>query len=259
MQYLETKVDARGVATLTLSRPEKHNALSAEMIAELTEVAKLLGSDDAVRVIVVEAEGPTFCAGGDLGWMRAQMAASPEERRAGALALARMLKAMNEIPKPLIGAVHGNAFGGGVGLISVCDVAFGVEGTQFGLTETRLGLIPATIGPYVVARMGSAKARRVFYSSRRFDAQEAVELGLIAQVVSQHELAGTVAAEVKSYLACAPGAVAAAKAHLLSIAGTVTEEEIIASADALVAQWEGGEAMEGLSAFFEKRAPRWAV
>ena len=137
--------DARGVATLTLNRPEKHNAMSAPMIDELAEAAAQLGADDAVRAVVLTGTGASFCAGGDLGWMQSQMAASAEERAEGARRLAGMLGALNALPKPVIGRIQGPAYGGGIGLISVCDVAIGVETARFGLTETRLGLIPATI------------------------------------------------------------------------------------------------------------------
>ena len=173
--------DARGVATLMLNRADKHNAMSARMIAELTQAARQLGEDEAVRVVVLTGAGKSFCAGGDLGWMQAQMAADPATRFVEARKLAEMLQALNTLPKPLIGALQGNAFGGGVGMASVCDVAIGVDSLKMGLTETRLGLIPATIGPYVVARMGEARARRVFMSARLIDATEAVDLGLLAK------------------------------------------------------------------------------
>ena len=158
METIRIEVDGRGVARLVLARAGKHNALSAQMIDELTDAAGRLGRDPAVRVVVLAADGPTFCAGGDLAWMQAQMAADGAARAREATKLAMMLQALNEMPKPLVGAVHGNAFGGGVGMISVCDVAVGVEPARFGLTETRLGIIPATIGPYVIARMGEAMA-----------------------------------------------------------------------------------------------------
>ena len=258
MALIRIDVDTRGVATLTLTRADKHNALSAEMIAELDAAAKTLGSDPAVRVVVLAAEGATFCAGGDLGWMQAQIKASPEQRHAGAMKLARMLQAVNTLSKPLIGRVHGNAFGGGVGLMAVCDTCIGVSGAQFALTETRLGLIPATIGPYIVARMGAAKARRVFMNSARFDADAAVKLGLLAEVVAPEQLDAAVEAAVTPYLACAPRAVAAAKALTLSLGPVIDEEVLRASADALVSVWEGDEAQEGIAAFFEKRKPSWA-
>jgi methylglutaconyl-CoA hydratase len=170
-----------------------------------------------------------------------------------------MLYKMNTLPKPLIGAVQGNCFGGGVGMISVCDVAICSEHVQFGLTETRLGLIPATIGPYVIARMGEARARRVFMSSARFGATRALGLGLVAESVPDAELARAVDAEVEPYLSCAPGAVAAAKALARRLGPAIGPDEISASIDALIAQWEGGEAPEGIAAFFEKRPAQWVV
>lgn len=249
--------DARGVATLWLDRPEKHNAMSAQMIAELHGAARDLGADPGVRVVVLAARGKTFCAGGDLGWMRAQFDADPETRSAEAGKLAHMLQALNTLPKPLIGRLHGNAFGGGVGLASVCDVAIGAEPIMLGLTETRLGLIPATIGPYVCARMGEARARRVFMSGRRFDAAEAVALNLLARVVPEEGLDQAVEEEVAPYLSCAPGAVARAKALLRTLGPRIDEAVIAHSVAELAACWEGTEAPEGIGAFFEKRKPHW--
>lgn len=249
--------DARGVATLTLNRPEKHNALDAQMITEMTEAAARLGADPTVRVVVLAGAGASFCAGGDLGWMRAQMSADAQTRAREAGALAGMLGALNRLPKPLIGRVHGQAFGGGVGLMAVCDVAIGVAGARFGLTETRLGLIPATIGPYVIARMGEARARRVFMSARIFEAEEAQALGLLARVVAPEGLDAAIEAEITPYLACAPQAVARAKALALHLGGAVDEAAIAHSIAELVACWEGDEARAGIAAFFERRDPPW--
>ena len=249
------ETDARGVAVLRLNRPEKHNALSGEMIAQLHAGARALAEDDAVRVVILAAEGRSFCAGGDLRWMEAQINADGATRAAEARKLADMLEALNSLPKPLIGRVHGNAFGGGVGMACVCDVAIGVTGARLGLTETKLGLIPATIGPHVVARMGEA---RVFMSSRLFDADEAVKLGILARAVAPEDLDAAVEAEVAPYLACAPGAVAEAKALVRMLGGSVTQDIRDASIDALVRRWESPEAGEGVAAFFEKRSPDWA-
>ena len=251
-------IDERGVARLTLNRPDKHNALSDEMIRELTEGARRLGRDPAVRVVVLSGSGKSFCAGGDLNWMKSQIAATPATRAAQAKTLAMMLQALNTIPKPLIGAVQGNALGGGVGLACVCDVAIGVTGAKFGLTETRLGLIPATIGPYVVARMGEARARRVFMSSRIFQTEEAVELGILARAVAPEDLAAAVEAEVVPYLNCAPGAVAAAKELARKLGPRIDEAVIAETIDALVTRWDSPEASEGIAAFFDKRRPNWA-
>lgn len=257
-QTIRIERDARGVATLTLARPEKRNALSAQMIAELTDAAGALGADRSVRVVVLAAEGDSFCAGGDLGWMQEQMAADAPTRAAEARKLAMMLAALNSLPKPLIGRVQGQAYGGGIGMMAVCDVAVGVEGARFGLTETRLGLIPATIGPYVVARMGAAKAQRVFGSARLFDAQEALRLDLLARVVAPQDLDASIEAEVEPYLSCAPGAVAEAKALIRTLSPMPDAAQIEASIAALVTRWESPEAVEGIDAFFARTKPAWA-
>lgn len=257
MDTISIDVDARGVATLTLDRADKHNAMSAQMLAELTQAAHDLGADDAVRVVVLTGAGKSFCAGGDLGWMREQMAADAETRGREAAKLAHMLQAMNTMPKPLIGALQGNAFGGGVGMASVCDVAIGVDHLKMGLTETRLGIIPATIGPYVIARMGEGRARRVFMSSRLFGAAEAVDLGLLARAVPAERLTGAVEAEVVPYLSCAPGAVAAAKALARDLGPRIDNDTIDMTINALKSRWETDEAAEGIGAFFDKRKAAW--
>ncbi|MDA7963080.1 crotonase/enoyl-CoA hydratase family protein [Ruegeria sp.] len=256
-ETISLNTDTRGVTTLTLDRADKHNAMSARMISELTQAAQQLGADDAVRVVVLTGAGKSFCAGGDLGWMQDQMAADPDTRFTEARKLAEMLQALNTMPKPLIGAVQGNAFGGGVGLAAVCDVAIGVDSVKMGLTETRLGLIPATIGPYVIARMGEARARRVFMSARLFDATEAVDLGLLAKVVPAAGLADAVEAETLPYLSCAPGAVASAKELVRALGPRIDNTVIDHTIRALVERWETDEAKEGIAAFFEKRKPAW--
>ena len=258
-ETIEISRDARGVATLMLNRADKHNALSAQMIAELTQAAGELGADPKVRVVVLTGAGKSFCAGGDLGWMKAQMTASADQRKAEARKLAEMLFALNTMPKPLIGRVQGQAFGGGIGMACVCDIAIGVAGAKFGLTETRLGLIPATIGPYVLARMGESMARRVFMSARIFDADEAVSLGILAKAVEPQDLDNAVELEVAPYLNCAPGAVAEAKALARRLGPVIDDQVIDMSIKSLVKQWEGDEALEGIGAFFDKRKPNWAV
>jgi methylglutaconyl-CoA hydratase len=257
LEAIKIDVDPRGVATLTLNRAEKHNALSAKMLAELAQAAADLGADDAVRVVVLTGAGKSFCAGGDLEWMREQMQADADTRATEAAKLAFMLQALNTMSKPMIGALQGNAFGGGVGMASVCDVAIGVDTLKMGLTETRLGIIPATIGPYVVSRMGEGRARRVFMSGRLFGAAEAVELGLLARAVPADEMAAAVEAEVVPYLSCAPGAVAAAKALARRLGPRIDEGTIAITIDALKSRWETEEAAEGIGAFFEKRKASW--
>lgn len=248
--------EPRGVATLWLTRQAKHNAMDAAMITALHHAADYLGADPGVRLVVLRAEGRSFCAGGDLDWMREQMAADRATRMAQARKLADMLGAFNSLPKPLIGLAEGNAFGGGVGLLAVCDVALGLAGTKYGLTETRLGLIPATIGPYVIARLGP-KARSVFYSSALFDAERAQALGLLSRVIAPGDVDAALEAEVTPYLNAAPGAVAAAKALAATLGLGVTAVQVEASIKALADQWETDEARDGIAAFFDKRPAPW--
>ena len=256
---IDLSVDTRGVATLALARPEKHNALSQALIDALRTAATEIAADKSIRVVILTGQGPSFCAGGDLGWMQDQMAGDAAMKRAAAQSIAQMLGAINTLPQPVIGRVQGNAFGGGIGMACVCDVAIAVDDAKFGLTETKLGLIPATIGPYVLARMGEANARRVFMSGRLFDAAEAVTLGIIAKEVPADALDEAVDAEVTPYLQCAPDAVAAAKAFARSLGPPIDESVIARSIDALIAQWDGRSAKEGISAFFERRKPDWAA
>ncbi|MEM9785692.1 MAG: crotonase/enoyl-CoA hydratase family protein [Pseudomonadota bacterium] len=254
---IDLSIDERGVATLALARADKHNALSQALIDALRGAADMIASHEEIRVVVLAGEGASFCAGGDLNWMRDQMAGDADMKRAAARSIAEMLGALNTLPQPVIGRIHGNAFGGGVGLACICDVAIAADHVKFGLTETRLGLIPATIGPYVLARMGEAQARRVFMSSRVFGADEAVDLGIIAKAVPLTDLDTAIEAEVTPYLACAPRAVAAAKAFARSLGPVIDAETVTRSIDALITQWNSEEAKEGIAAFFEKRAAPW--
>lgn len=254
---IKVEVDYRGIVLLTLSRPEKRNALSAEMIAELSDFANKAVGEHDWRAVILSGAGDVFCAGGDLEWMRQQMGADRQTRMLEARKLATMLNLLNSLPLPLIGAVHGSAFGGGVGMASVCDVVFASPECLFGLTETRLGIIPATIGPYVLARLGEGRARRIFMSARRFTSAEAVELGLVSRVVERSGLMAAAQQEAECYLATAPGAVATAKALARSLSRSLDPDRIEESITALANTWEQEEAREGVAAFFEKRKPVW--
>ncbi len=258
MNTLDITTDPRGVAYATLNRPEKRNALSAEMIAELTQMAHTLGRDPKTRAIVLSGHGKTFCAGGDLDWMKAQIEADRPTRMKEARKLAEMLQALNEMPTPLIGKLHGAAMGGGVGMACVCDVAIAEDLTKFGLTETRLGLIPATIGPYVIARLGEGVARRIFMSARVFDGAEAARLGIIAQAVPAADLDAAVEAEIAPYLSVAPGAVGAAKALARRLGPLIDEATIDETISRLADTWEGAEAKAGIEAFLNKSKPPWS-
>lgn len=256
-QAVKLDIDDRGVAYAVLNRPEKRNALSAQIMDELTDIASTTGADPDCRAMVLSGAGDVFCAGGDLAWMKAQVDADRETRIREARRLSDMLHALNTMPTPLIGRIHGAAMGGGVGLACVCDIAIAETGTRFGLTETRLGLIPATIGPYVVARMGEAKARRVFMSSRLFAADEARGLDIIAGHTPSNSLGAAIEAEVAPYLSVAPTAVGAAKSLARALGPKIDEDARETSIQALVDVWEGEEAAHGLAAFLSKTTPRW--
>ena len=185
------------------------------------------------------------------------MKADPVTRGREAKALAMMLQALNTMPKPLIGVIHGNAFGGGVGMASVCDVSIGLPEIKLGLTEVRLGLIPATIGPYVVARIGVTHARRVFMSGQLFDAQTAKDIGILTEVVEADSLDARLEAVLNPFLSVAPEAAGRAKRLALSLGGEITEATIDHTIQELVTCWESDEAQEGIAAFFEKRRPNW--
>lgn len=251
------QTDLRGVATLTLNRPDTHNVLSAHMADELRAAAAAINADPAIRAVVLTGAGHSFCAGGDLGWMRQQFEADRAGRIAEARRLAQMFFDLNTLTKPLIGRINGTAMGGGLGLMAVCDVAIAAMGGKFGFTETRLGLIPATISPYVVARMGEGRARSVFMSSRVFGADTLVPLGLAAAVASPDTLDAAVEAEVLPYLTAAPEAVSAAKALARDLGPVIDEAVITDTVNRLADTWESAAAQEGIAAFFAKRPPGW--
>lgn len=261
MSYETIRVsrDARGVANVRLARPEKHNAMNAAMIAELTEAALQLGRDPEVRVVVLDAEGQTFCAGGDLGWMREQATKDRAGKITEAGKLAQMLAEWNRLPKPVIGCIRGAAYGGGLGLVSICDIAIAEEGTRFALTETRLGLIPATIGPYVVRRLGEGFARQVFFNSKPFGTAFLLRAGALARTCSGEEMDAVLEEEIVAFLHCAPQAVSAAKALCQALGTNDPVAFADMSAAALADRWESEEAIMGISAFFSKKAPPWAV
>ncbi len=244
--------DDRGIATITLNRPEKHNSMNAAMISELTLAAVEAANDTQVRAVVLAAEGKSFCAGGDLGWMRDQFAKDRAGKMEESGKLATMLDTLNRLPKPLIGRIQGPAYGGGIGLVSVCDIAIATPSARFSLTETRLGLIPATIGPFVVRKMGEGKARQVFFTTKTFDANFAMQAGLVSMVAEADEIDAAIAREIEPILKTRPGAVAAAKDLCLRLGEIEAREQMKYTAEALADRWESDEAQEGISAFLAK-------
>lgn len=254
MDHLTLAVDVGGIATLTLNRPDKHNALNAAMIAELAQATRRIADDDAIRAVVLTGSGRSFCAGADLNWMRMQFDAIRSERIAEAYALASMLDGLNRLPKPLIGRINGPAYGGGLGLMAVCDAAIAATTAKFAFTETRLGIIPATIGPFVMARMGEAAARRVFFSARPFGPAEAVTLGLVAATAEPGTLDDAVMAETAAYAATEPGAVARAKALVRSLGARIDGDTLSRTAEALADAWESPQARQRIGAFLDRNA-----
>lgn len=247
----------KSVGYVTLNRPEKLNAMSEEMILELAKVASELANNSKIRVAVLKGSGKSFCAGADLEWMRKQFTSSNLERRKQALRLAKMLQKWYEMPKPVIGEIHGNVFGGGVGLTSICDTVIAEENTMFSLSETRLGLIPATISPYVIAKIGASHSAPLFMSGRRFDVRVALDIGLVQQVSIQPTLEETIQSEVETYLQSAPGAIAAAKMLIRQGHSKIEDSLIEWTVDQLVDRWSQPEAIKGVKAFFERRKPDW--
>jgi methylglutaconyl-CoA hydratase len=248
--------DQRGVARLILDRPEKHNALNSMMIRELKQAAEQLGADPSVRVVILSAAGKSFCAGGDLNWMKEQAAKNRVGRIDEADHLAAMLQALDEIPKLMIAVVEGPAYGGGVGLLCVCDIVLADASCKFALTETRLGLIPATIAPFLIRRIGLTNARRFALNAAAFGADEAKSIALVSEIHASDELAAAGGRQTALALACAPGAIADAKRLFGQIAaGAITQAGTV---EALADRWESAEARAGVDAFFTHRRPLWA-
>jgi methylglutaconyl-CoA hydratase len=256
-QTLQCETTA-GVARLRLNRPDLHNAFDAGLIAVLTATLEQVATDPGVRVVVLEASGASFSAGADLNWMRGMAAASEAENREDSLALARLMRTLDELPKPTIARVHGAAFGGGVGLVACCDIAIGAAEAKFGLTESKLGLLPAVISPYVINAIGARQARRWFATAEIFDATEALRIGLLHQVVPKEQLDAAVQKQIDLLLKAGPIASASAKQLVREVASHTDGAKHDADNATLIAKLRvSPEGQEGLSAFLDKRKPAW--
>ena len=254
---LLTHVDDRGVATVTLNRPEVHNAFDDKLIAELTDAIETLGGREDIRAIVITGAGKSFSAGGDLAWMRACADYDERENEADSLRLARLMHTLDGVPKPTIARVNGHAFGGGVGLAACCDIVLAASSARFSLSEVRLGLVPAVISPYVIAAIGARQARRYFLTAEAMDAVTAQRIGLAHAVVDPDDLDEAVAREIDHLLKGGPTALAEAKALVARLAPPV-DEATRAETAALIARLRvSAEGQEGLSAFLDKRKPAW--
>lgn len=252
--------DRNGIREISLNRPAVHNAFDNQLIADLTTAIDATNEDGSIWGLVLTGEGSTFSAGADANWMRAMAGASEAENREDSLRLARLMRSLNFLPKPTIAKVNGSAYGGGIGLIACCDIAIGVDGAKFSLSEAKLGLVPAVISPYVVAAIGPRQARKLFISAEVFDADEAHRIHLLHQVVSRSSLNDAVARSLHFLSKCGAQAQAEAKALALRIAGITREgaEKLDIENAALIARLRvSDEGQEGLSAFLDKRPPRW--
>jgi methylglutaconyl-CoA hydratase len=250
--------DVRGVATITLDRPEVRNAFDATMIAELTEVATALAADDDIRVVVLAATGTrVFSAGADLNWMGSMKDWTFEENVADSRRMDAMFRALWDLPKPLIGRINGHALGGGTGLTAVCDIAIAVEEATFGFTEVLLGIVPAVISPYAVRKVGRSFARSVFVTGERFDARRALTAGLVHEVVDADGLDAAVERAVDRCLAAGPQAAGVAKS-LTELALQPLDEATARTVEVIAAQRVSEEGQEGMGAFLAKRPPAWA-
>lgn len=253
---LEIRRDG-GIARVRMTNPDKHNAFDDQLIVALTEAFDALGKDDDIRAVVLEAEGKSFSAGADLNWMKRVAAYSFDENVTDARALARMLKTLNFLPKPVVAKVQGAAFGGGVGLVACCDIAIGSERASFSLSEVKLGIIPAAISPYVVDAIGARAARRYFQTGERFDSPTALRLGLLHDVVPEAELDAAVDEILNAILAVGPIAAAEAKDLVFAVDGHVSDTVIEDTVQRIARLRATEEAQEGMTAFLEKRRASW--
>ena len=251
-------IDEDGVATLTLNRPDKHNAFDDSTIATLITSLEEIAKNKDTRVMILKANGKSFSAGADLDWMKRMASYSYEENLRDANALANLLKILNFLPIPTIARVHGAAMGGGVGLVACCDIAVASFNASFAFTEVKLGLIPATISPYVVRAIGNRAARRYFLTGERFDAETALTLGLVSEVVEQEQLDNKINELITAMLKCGPEAVKAAKALVFEVAEQTLNNDLIQTTSEHIANIRSSaEGQEGLAAFLEKRQPHW--
>lgn len=261
-ETLKVDLDPRGVLTIRLNRPDVRNAFNAAMIEELTHVFQKEVPQPSVRAVVLRGLGAAFCAGGDLNWMKRSVSMSFEENLKDTQALAELFASMNEAPKPVIGLIHGAAIGGGVGLVSVCDIAIAVADTQLSLSEVRLGIVPACIGPFVISKIGASHARGLFVSAERFDARRALLIGLVHEVVDTAtalEQAGE--RVVGNILQCGPNAMSVAKRLVLDLSWPERRAQhpdcLAYVAKTLAEVRVSPEGQEGVKAFLEKRKPAW--
>ncbi len=247
------------VGLITMVRPDRHNAFDDLLVAELTEALRSMEAEEGIRLVVLSGAGKSFSAGADLSWMKRMAGFSMEDNRRDAMGLAALMRTLAHLRKPTVARVHGAAYGGGVGLVACCDIAVASQAATFALSEARLGLIPAVISPYVVAAVGERAARRYFLSGERFDAPEALRLGLVHELAaSEGDLDEKVGLVVDALLACGPAAQREAKDLVRAVSGRPITSELIQDTAERIARLRGSaEGKEGISAFLDKRRPAW--
>ena len=258
MNKVITQIDSRGVAQVTLNNPDKHNAFDDQMIIELTNAFNALAANANVRIMLLKSEGKSFSAGADLEWMKRMASYSYQQNLNDARALAAMLKALHQMPIPTIARVQGAAFGGAVGLISCCDIALASSNASFALSEVKIGLVPSTISPYVIAAIGERHAKRYFMTAERFDANTALQIELVHEAVEKSLLDDKVEQLVTAILSNGPEAVAVAKQLIFAVSGKPIDSKLIEHTCEVIAGIRvSPQGQEGLSAFLDKRKPNW--
>src|SRR3989442_11007484 len=246
------------IASVILDRPDIHNAFNDELVKLVTETFAELGRNDHVRVIILGANGKSFCAGADLNWMKRMVQYSHDENLEDARAVGRMYLTIAKCPKPVIARVHGAALGGGAGLVAACDIGIAVESVQFGFTEVKLGIIPAIIAPFVIARVGPGRAREFFITGERFLAPVALNIGLIQHVAAHDQaLDGLIDSNISQILTSAPAAIAAAKELIFGVAARTLESSLEFAADAIARARTSHEGQAGMQAFLDRQKPPW--
>ncbi len=252
------QVDVRdAVGYVFLNRPDVRNAFDDHAAASLVQIFDRLGSNDEVRAIVLGGRGPMFCAGGDLNWMKRVAGYTREQNMRDAAAFQQAFERIDRCPKPVVGRIQGAALGGGAGLVAVCDVAVTAEGTKIGFPEVRLGLVPGVISPYVLRKIGMSRTRHLFLTGERFDAHEALRMGLVHRVVPEDDLDGAVDRVLSSLKSCAPQAVRGAKELLRRLEDANQERAASLARQAITDARASDDGQEGLAAFLEKRRPGW--
>ncbi|WP_100641678.1 enoyl-CoA hydratase/isomerase family protein [Alteromonas facilis] len=258
LTHVSYTLDSRGVITITLERPEKHNAFDDIMISELRQCFDRASNEPTARALILASKGKSFCAGADLGWMQRMASYTYEQNKADAGELAAMFDALYRVPVPTIARVQGAAFGGAVGLIACCDIAIANKLSKFCLSEVKIGLIPATISPYVIEAMGARVAKRYFMTAEVFSSRRARRLGLVSECVTDEELDSTIEDIISNLLANGPDAVKLAKTLAADVAGKPIDSALMTMTSELIAKVRvSDEGQEGLNAFLQKRTPAW--